>query len=109
MNWCVCPVSGKWRWKWISGACSPSQSRDARSVNHRVHVSRLKAFAVSAGLSVLFLVVYGGFHLITRPRQQDGSVFFFFGGPPPLPPFFFFSLFLFPLLLLLPPPPFPTP
>src|SRR5438874_731855 len=76
MNWWAWPVSRKWRWKWISGACSPSQSHDARSLNHRVHVSRLKAFAVSAGLSVLFLVVYGGCNWITGQRGQIGSFYF---------------------------------
>src|SRR5438128_5081636 len=76
MNWCAWPVSGKWRWKWISGACSPSQSHDARSLNHRVSVSRLKAFAVSAGLSVLFLIVYSGCNWITGQRSHVGSFYF---------------------------------
>src|SRR2546429_6760475 len=76
MNWCAWPVSGKWRWKWISGACSPSQSHDARSLNHRVSVSRPKAFAVSAGLSVLFLVVYSGCNWITGQRGYVGSFYF---------------------------------
>src|SRR6266498_784919 len=87
MNWCVCPVSGKWRWKWISGACSPSQSRDVRSLNHRVHVSRLKAFAVSAGLSVLFLVVYSGCNWITGQRGQIGSFYFQWERAIPFVPF----------------------
>jgi protein-tyrosine phosphatase len=41
-----------------------------------VHVSRLKAFAVSAGLSVLFLVVYSGCNWITGQRGQVGSFYF---------------------------------
>jgi membrane-associated phospholipid phosphatase len=49
---------------------------DVRSFNHRVHVSRLKAFAVSAGLSVLFLVVYSGCNWITGQRGQVGSFYF---------------------------------
>jgi hypothetical protein len=49
---------------------------DAHSFNHRVHVSRLKAFAVSAELSVLFLVVYGGCNWITGQRGQVGSFYF---------------------------------
>jgi predicted protein tyrosine phosphatase len=41
-----------------------------------VHVSRLKAFAASAGLSILFLVVYGGCNWITGQRGQIGSFYF---------------------------------
>ena len=41
-----------------------------------MHVSRLKAFAVSAGLSVLFLVVYSGCNWITGQRGQIGSFYF---------------------------------
>jgi protein-tyrosine phosphatase/membrane-associated phospholipid phosphatase len=41
-----------------------------------VRVSRLKAFAVSAGLSVLFLVVYGGCNWITGQRGEVGSFYF---------------------------------
>jgi membrane-associated phospholipid phosphatase len=41
-----------------------------------VHVSRLKALAVSAGLSVLFLVVYSGCNWITGQRGQIGSFYF---------------------------------
>ncbi|HJW37017.1 MAG TPA: dual specificity protein phosphatase family protein [Candidatus Udaeobacter sp.] len=41
-----------------------------------MHVSRLKAVAVSAGLSVLFLVVYSGCNWITGQRGQIGSFYF---------------------------------
>ena len=41
-----------------------------------MRVSRLKAFAVSAGLSVLFLVVYGGCNWITGQRGEVGSFYF---------------------------------
>ena len=49
---------------------------DVRSFNHRVHVSRLKALAVSAGLSVLFLIVYSGCNWITGQRGQVASLYF---------------------------------
>jgi membrane-associated phospholipid phosphatase len=49
---------------------------DVRSFNHRVHVSRVKALAVSAGLSVLFLIVYSGCNWITGQRGQVGSFYF---------------------------------
>jgi hypothetical protein len=60
---------------------------DARSFSHRVHVSRLKAFAVSAGLSVLFLVVYGGCNWITGQRGQVGSFYFQWERAIPFVPF----------------------
>ena len=41
-----------------------------------MHVSRLKAFAASAGLSILFLVVYGGCNWITGQRGQIGTFYF---------------------------------
>jgi protein-tyrosine phosphatase/membrane-associated phospholipid phosphatase len=50
--------------------------RGVRSFKHRVHVSRFKAFAVSAGLSVLFLIVYSGSNWITGQRGQVGSFYF---------------------------------
>src|SRR5213083_1891793 len=71
----------------MSGECSPSQSHDARSLNDRVHVSRLKAFAVSAGLSVLFLVVYSGCNWITGQRGQVGSFHFQWERAIPFVPF----------------------
>ena len=41
-----------------------------------MHVSRLKAFTVSAELSVLFLVVYSGCNWITGQRSHVGSFYF---------------------------------
>jgi len=41
-----------------------------------VPISRLKAFAVSAGLSILFLVVYSGCNWITAQRGHVGSLYF---------------------------------
>src|SRR5678815_1063116 len=73
--------------KSISGGCSPSQSHDARSLNHRVRVSRLKAFTVSAELSVLFLVVYSGCNWITGQRSQVGSFYFQWEDAIPFVPF----------------------
>jgi hypothetical protein len=52
-----------------------------------VHVSRLKAFAVSAGLSVLFLVVYSGCNWITGQRGQVGSLYFQWERAIPFVPF----------------------
>src|SRR5882672_448119 len=76
MNSFAPPASKRSIWKSISGECSPSQSHDARSLNYRVHVSRLKAFTVSAGLSVLFLVVYSGCNWITGQRSHVGVFYF---------------------------------
>ena len=52
-----------------------------------MHVSRLKAFAVSAGLSVLFLVVYSGCNWITGQRGQIGSFYFQWEHAIPFVPF----------------------
>jgi len=52
-----------------------------------VHVSRLKAFAVSAGLSVLFLVIYSGCNWITGQRGQVGSFYFQWERAIPFVPF----------------------
>src|SRR5947209_19193529 len=71
----------------MSGDCAPSQSHHARRLNHRVHVSRLKAFTVSAGLSVLFLVVYSGCNWITGQRGQVGSFYFQWERAIPFVPF----------------------
>ena len=76
MNSFAPPASKRSIWKSISGECSPSQSHDARSLNYRVHVSRLKACTVSAELSVLFLVVYSGCNWITGQRSHVGSFYF---------------------------------
>src|SRR4249919_1781252 len=56
-------------WKSISGECSRFQS-------HAVGVKRSKALVVSAGLSVLFLVVYSGCNWITGQRSHVGSFYF---------------------------------
>jgi len=52
-----------------------------------VHVSRLKAFTVSAGLSVLFLVVYSSCNWITGQRGQVGSFYFQWERAIPFVPF----------------------
>ena len=52
-----------------------------------MHVFRLKAFAVSAGLSVLFLVVYGGCNWITGQRGHVGSFYFQWERAIPFVPF----------------------
>ena len=50
-------------------------------------VSRLKAFAVSAGLSVLFLIVYSGCNWITGQRSHVGSFYFQWERAIPFVPF----------------------
>jgi protein-tyrosine phosphatase len=52
-----------------------------------VHVSRLKAFSVSAELSVLFLVVYSGCNWITGQRSHVGSFYFQWEHAIPFVPF----------------------
>ncbi len=52
-----------------------------------MHVSRLKAFTVSAGLSVLFLVVYSGCNWITGQRGEIGSFYFQWERAIPFVPF----------------------
>jgi membrane-associated phospholipid phosphatase len=52
-----------------------------------VHVSRLKAFTVSAGLSILFLIIYGGCNWITGQRGQVGSFYFQWERAIPFVPF----------------------
>jgi protein-tyrosine phosphatase len=52
-----------------------------------VRISRLKAFAVSAGLSVLFLVVYTSCNWITGQRGQVGSFYFQWERAIPFVPF----------------------
>jgi protein-tyrosine phosphatase len=52
-----------------------------------VHVSRLKAFTVSAELSVLFLVVYSGCNWITGQRSHVGSFYFQWEHAIPFVPF----------------------
>jgi hypothetical protein len=52
-----------------------------------VSVSRIKAFAASAGLSVLFLVVYGGCNWITVHRGDVGTFYFQWERTIPFVPF----------------------
>src|SRR4029077_14920859 len=103
MNLFASPDSKRSIWKSISGECSPSQSHGARSFNHRVHVSRLKAFTVSAELSILFLVVYSGCNWITGQRSQVGSFYFQWERAMPFVPFMilpFMSIDLFSIAAL---------
>jgi membrane-associated phospholipid phosphatase len=53
-----------------------------------VGVSRSKALAVSAGLSILFLIVYGGCNWITAHRANVGTFFFDWERAIPFVPFF---------------------
>jgi len=53
-----------------------------------VGVKRSKAFAVSAGLSVLFLIVYGGCNWITARRANVGTFYFEWERKIPFVPFF---------------------
>jgi membrane-associated phospholipid phosphatase len=52
-----------------------------------VHVKRGKALAVSVGLSVLFLIVYGGCNWITARRGNVGSFYFEWERSIPFVPF----------------------
>src|SRR5947208_15529144 len=52
-----------------------------------MRVSRLKALAVSAGLSVLFLIVYSGCNWITGQRSHVGSFYFQWERAIPFVPF----------------------
>src|SRR5215475_6276365 len=63
------PASKRSIWKSISGECSRFRS-------HAVDVKRSKALVVSAGLSVLFLIVYGGCNWITAHRANVGTFYF---------------------------------
>src|SRR5437762_4443310 len=56
-------------WKSINGECLRCQLHD-------VGVKRSKALVVSAGLSILFLVVYGGCNWITSSRSDVGTFYF---------------------------------
>src|SRR5438270_13463445 len=68
-------------WRSINGECSPFRSRS-------VHVKRGKALAVSAGLSILFLIVYGGCNWITSHRTGVGTFYFEWERRIPFVPFF---------------------
>src|SRR5436305_8443872 len=63
------PASKRSIWKSISGGCSQFRS-------HAVGVKRSKALVVSAGLSVLFLIVYAGCNWITARRANVGTLYF---------------------------------
>src|SRR5262249_59521672 len=78
------PASRRSIWKSISGECSRFQS-------HAVGVKRSKALVVSIGLSVLFLIVYGGFYLFTPRRAGVGPLFFLWVREILFVPFFFLS------------------
>src|SRR5215475_14695816 len=75
------PVSKRSIWKSISGECS-------RFRPHAVDVKRSKALVVSAGLSVLFLIVYGGCNWITAHRANVGTFHFEWERTIPFVPFF---------------------
>ena len=70
----------------MSGECSPS-------LLHSVGVKRSKALVVSVGLSVLFLIVYGGCNWITARRANVGT--FYFGWERKIP---FLPLFILPYM-----------
>ena len=53
-----------------------------------MHVRRGKALAVSAGLSILFLLVYGGCNWVTARRSNVGSFYFEWERAIPFAPFF---------------------
>jgi membrane-associated phospholipid phosphatase len=53
-----------------------------------VGVNRSKALAVSAGLSILFLIVYGGCNWITSHRANVGTFYFNWERAIPFVPFF---------------------
>src|SRR5436190_1229241 len=63
------PGSKRSIWKSISGGCSQFRS-------HAVGVKRSKPLVASAGLSVLFLIVYGGCNWITARRANVGTFYF---------------------------------
>src|SRR5437899_3194399 len=75
------PASKRSIWKSISGECS-------RFPSHAVAVKRSKALLASAGLSVLFLVVYGGCNWITARRANVGTFYFEWERRIPFAPFF---------------------
>src|SRR5437764_3432131 len=66
---CALPDSQRSTWKSTSGGCSPSQLPGVR-------LKFGKALAVSIGLSVLFLIVYGGCNWITARRPNVPTFYF---------------------------------
>src|SRR5262245_23678884 len=75
------PASKRPIWKLTSGGCS-------RFRLHDVGVKRGKAFAVSVGLSVLFLIVYGACNWITARRANVSTFYFEWERKIPFVPFF---------------------
>src|SRR5947207_4758048 len=83
--------------KWMSSFASPASKRSickstsgecSRFPSHAVAVKRSKALLASAGLSVLFLVVYGGCNWITARRANVGTFYFEWERRIPFAPFF---------------------
>src|SRR5262249_33761876 len=68
-------------WKSINGACLLFQW-------HNVRVKRSKALVVSAGLSILFLIVYGSCNWITARRANVGTIYLESERQIPFMPFF---------------------
>src|SRR5947199_6601924 len=81
MSSCAPSASKRPRWRSTNGECSPFRSRS-------VHVKRGKALAVSVGLSILFLIVYGGCNWITSHRANVGTFYFDWERRIPFVPFF---------------------
>src|SRR6266704_779629 len=83
--------------KWMSSFAPPASKRSIckstsggclRFRSHAVAVKRSKALAVSAGLSVLFLIVYGSCNWITARRANVGTFYFEWERMVPFAPFF---------------------
>jgi membrane-associated phospholipid phosphatase len=55
---------------------------------HDVRVKRCRALVASAGLSILFLIVYGGCNWITSRRENVGTIYFEWERVIPFMPFF---------------------
>src|SRR4029453_8175441 len=81
MSSCASPALRRSIRKSISGECS-------RFPLHAVAVKRSKALVVSAGLSILFLIVYGGCNWITAHRTNVGTFYFVWERGIPFVPFF---------------------
>src|SRR5262245_23742824 len=75
------PASKRSIWKSISGEC-------LRFLSRAVAVKRSKALVVSAGLSALFLIVYGGCNWLTARRANVGTFYFEWERTIPFVPFF---------------------
>src|SRR5262245_54560708 len=90
------PASRRSIWKSINGECS-------RSLSHAVGVKRSRALVVSAGLSVLFLIVYGGCNWITARRADVGTFYFEWERKIPFVPFFILPYMSIDLLFVVAP------